>query len=149
MSTQTPRFTPMGCSPCAPLPHQHPVISGRGSPWKCPPSCSLCPECPFPSLPASGHLFIYLFIYLSYLLVFIDNWKSGWGGGRSLLLHSGGSWVSPTPSPCLWGAAGVPRPPSPFGEAGGEHTVPAGRAPAAAPSLQKLGALPALPIPVY
>lgn len=112
--------TPWGCLPCAPLPHQYPVSSGRGSSWKCPPLRSLSLGVPLPFFPSSGHLFIYLFIYLSYLLVFIDNWKSG---GVHFCCTAGAAGSPPHPAPCilgccwehLWGGMLVgPHAPIPF-----------------------------------
>lgn len=129
--------TPWGCLPCAPLPHQYPVSSGRGSSWKCPPLRSLSLGVPLPFFPSSGHLFIYLFIYLSYLLVFIDNWKSG---AFISVAQQGQLGLPPTQPPVFWGAAGstsgegclwVPTLPSPFCE--GVTPVPAGKAPGACP----------------
>lgn len=103
MSTQTPGLPPVGCSPCAPFPTSTPLSQGGAAHGNAHPRapCALSLGCPFPSFPASGHLFIYLFIYLSYLLVFIDNWKSGWGGLISA---------------AQWGQLGLPHSqPLPFG----------------------------------
>lgn len=122
--------------------------------------CALSLGCPFPSFPASGHLFIYLFIYLSYLLVFIDNWKSGWGGGAHFCCTVGAAGSPPHPAPCLlgccwehlWGGMLVgPQAPIPFlrGRGGkGKHTVPAGRAPGARP-LPAEARCPCAPSPAH
>lgn len=153
-----------------PLPHQHPVISGRGSSRKCPPSPFPCPEprgAPSPpSHPSSGLLFIYLIIYFSYLLVFIDNWKSGGaGGGVISAAHWGQLGLPPYPAPLhFWGAAGSnlrgrdflgPHAPiSPFCWGRGRKGNPSGACREGTRcfprSLQELGAavLPALPIPI-
>lgn len=168
------------------------MCTPRGSPFPCPPfvpalhclregqvtemsthALAQCPELrvPLPLCPWVTYLFIiYLFkVYLSYLLVFIDGWKSG--GHFCCMAGAAGS---PPPSPlrfrvllCVWehrwgGILVVPVLLSPFGAREGERRgimlVPAGKTPRAHPlptEAQSLctpspcAVLPPFPICIY
>lgn len=159
MSTQTPGLgvqPPHGdACPALHFPTSTPLSQGGAAHGNAHPHapCALSLGVPLPSFPSSGHLFIYLFIYLSYLLVFIDNWKSG---GVISAAQWGQLGLPPTQLPAFWGAAGstsgegclwIPMLPSPFCEGEESHRCLQGGHLVLAPSCRSWEPPRSLPCP--
>lgn len=128
MSTQTPGLgvqPPHGdACPALHFPTSTPSSQGGAAHGNAHPNapCALSLGVPLPSFPSSGHLFIYLSIYLFIYWYLLTTGSRG-GVVSAAQWGAAGSPPPPTQPPAFWGAAGstsgegclwVPTLPSPF-----------------------------------